>query len=179
MITFIKKKLSYIAIIFFIIISIQNLSKFNDIDMINIENDIDSSSLINESGDLSIQDELLDKDYIKLQKFELTRKNSDTVDQLQESSESLNVANYLDLQSATDYFIDEKNMNLSLVPVNETMLFSGIPDPQSRPIPEKQAYFKATTITVQNKKSLKTGLAKFLDKAEVKFVYDRVKDHLD
>ena len=53
-------------------------------------------------------------------------------------------------------------MNLSLVPVNETMLFSGIPDPQSRPIPEKQAYFKATTITVQNKKSLKGGLAKFL-----------------
>ena len=70
-------------------------------------------------------------------------------------------------------------MNLSLVPVNETMLFSGIPDPQSRPIPEKQAYFKATTITVQNKKSLKAGLAKFLDKAEVNFVYDRVKNHLD
>ena len=85
----------------------------------------------------------------------------------------------LDLQSATDYFIDEKNMNLSLVPVNETMLFSGIPDPQSRPIPEKQAYFKATTITVQNKKSLKKGLAKFLDKEEVNFVYDRVKNHLD
>ena len=70
-------------------------------------------------------------------------------------------------------------MNLSLVPLNETMLFSGIPDPQSRPIPEKQAYFKATTITVQNKKSLKGGLAKFLDKAEVNFVYDRVKNHLD
>ena len=81
MITFIKKKLSYIAIIFFIVISIQNLSKFNDIDMINIENDIDNSSLTNESGDLSIQDELLDKDYIKLQKYELTKKNSETVDQ--------------------------------------------------------------------------------------------------
>ena len=74
MITFIKKKLSYIAIIFFIVISIQNLSKFNDIDMINIENDIDNSNPRNESGDLSIQDELLDKDYIKLQKYELTKK---------------------------------------------------------------------------------------------------------
>ena len=31
-------------------------------------------SLINESGDLSIQDELLDKDYIKLQKYELNKK---------------------------------------------------------------------------------------------------------
>ena len=69
MITFIKKKLSYIAIIFFIVISIQNLSEFNDFDMINIENDIDNSSLANKSEDLSIQDELLDKDYIKLQKY--------------------------------------------------------------------------------------------------------------
>ena len=76
--------------------------------MINIENDIDNSSLANESGDLSIQDELLDKDYIKLQKYELTRKNTDTIGQLQETNESLNVANYLDLQSATDYFVDEK-----------------------------------------------------------------------
>ena len=147
--------------------------------MINIENDIDNPSLAYKSGNLSIDDELSDKDYIKLQKYELTRKNSETVDQPQEANESLNVANYTDLQSATDYFIDEKNMNLSLVPVNETMLFSGIPDPQSRPIPEKQAYFKATTITVQNKKSLKGGLAKFLDKSEVKFVYERVKNHLD
>ena len=63
MIIFIKKKLSYIAIIFFIVISIQNLSEFNDFDMINIENDIDNSSLANKSGDLSIQDELLNKDY--------------------------------------------------------------------------------------------------------------------
>ena len=179
MIIFIKKKLSYIAIVFFIIISIQNLSKFNDFDMINIENDIDNSSLANGSGDFSIQDELLDKDYIKLQKYELIRKNTETIGQLQETNESLNFANYLDLQSATDYFVDEKNMNLSLVPVNETMLFSGIPDPRSRPIPEKQAYFKATTITVQNKKSLRGGLAKFLDKSEVNFVYDRVKNHLD
>ena len=178
MIIFIKKKLSYIAIIFFIVISIQNLSKFNDIDMINIENDIDNSNPRNESGIYLSKNEL-DKDYIKLQRYELTKKNSETVDQAQETNESLNVANYVDLQSATDYFIDEKNMNLSLVPVNETMLFSGIPDPQSRPIPEKQAYFKATTITVQNKKSLKGGLAKFLDKVEVNFVYDRVKNHLD
>mgnify|MGYP006240650469 CR=1 FL=1 len=69
--------------------------------MINIENDIDKSSLTNESGDLSIQDELLDTDYIKLQKYELTRKNTETVDQLQETNESLNVANYLDPVSYT------------------------------------------------------------------------------
>ena len=181
MITFLKKKLSYIVIIFFIVISIQNLSKFNDFEMINIENDIESKRFTEESGDLSLSvpDKLVDQNYIKLQKYELIKKSSQISNQMQETNETLNVANYVDLQNATDYFIDEKNMNLSLVPVNETMLFSGIPDPKSRPIPEKQAFFKTTTITVENKKSLKVGLSKFLDKKEVNFVYDRIKDHLD
>ena len=44
------------------------------------------------------------------------------------------------------------------VPVNETMLFSGIPDPEAKPIPDKLDHEKATTITVENKKSLKTFL---------------------
>ncbi len=181
MVNFIKKKLSYIVIIFFVVFSIQNLSKFNDFDMINLENDVDTSGFIQESevSSSSTSNELLDKNYIRLQKYELTKKSSETINQFQEKSENLNIANYADPQSATDYFVDEKNMNLSLVPVNETMLFSGIPDPQSRPIPEKQNYFKATTITVKNKKSLKAGLSKFLDKTEVDFVYHRVKDHLD
>ena len=181
MITFIKKKLSYVFIILFIVISIQNLSKFNDFGMIKIENDIESTLNPEESEDFtsSMPEKLVDKKYIRLQKYELTKKSSETSNQLPEISENLNVANYLDFQNATDYIIDEKNMNLSLVPVNETMLFSGIPNPQSRPIPEKQAFYKATTITVKNKKSLKAGLSKFLDKEEVNFVYDRVKTHLD
>ena len=181
MVNFLKKKLSYIFVISFIIISIQNLSKFNDYEIINIENEVENTGLEENSGNLSltVPDDLLNENYIRLQKYELTKKTSETINQLKETNQNLNVANYVDLQSTTDYFIDETNMDLSLVPVNETMLFSGIPDPQTRPIPEKQAYFKATTITVKNKKSLKEGLSKFLDKAEVDFVYTRVKNHLD
>ena len=68
MITFIKKKLSYIVIIFFIVVSIKNLSKFNDFEMINIENDIENTRIIEESGDLSLSmpEKLVDKNYIRL-----------------------------------------------------------------------------------------------------------------
>ncbi len=181
MIIFIKKKITYIAIIFFVVISIQNLSKFNDFGMINMDENLDNPRFEEKSGDLSLslQEEFFDENYIKLQRYELTKKNTEKSNQPLENNESLNVANYIDLQNATDYFIDEKNMNLSLVPVNETMLFSGIPDPQSRPIPEEQNYFKTTTITAKNKKSLKAGLSKFLNIKEVDFIYERVKNHLD
>ena len=50
--------------------------------------------------------------------------------------ENLNIANYIDTDIASDIIIDEKNINLSLVPVYETMLFSGIPEPKIKPIPE-------------------------------------------
>ena len=181
MIIFIKKKITYIAIIFFVVVSIQNLSKFNDFGMINMDENLDNPRFEEKSGDLSLslQEEFFDENYIKLQRYELTKKNTEKSNQPFENNENLNVANYIDLQNATDYFIDEKNMNLSLVPVNETMLFSGIPDPQSRPIPEEQNYFKTTTITAKNKKSLKAGLSKFLNIKEVDFIYERVKNHLD
>ena len=112
--------------------------------MINMDENLDNPRFEEKSGDLSLslQEEFFDENYIKLQRYELTKKNTEKSNQPLENNENLNVANYIDLQNATDYFIDEKNMNLSLVPVNETMLFSGIPDPKSRPIPEKQAYFK-------------------------------------
>ncbi len=149
--------------------------------MINMDENLDNPRFEEKSGDLSLslQEEFFDENYIKLQRYELTKKNTEKSNQPLENNENLNVANYIDLQNATDYFIDEKNMNLSLVPVNETMLFSGIPDPQSRPIPEEQNYFKTTTITAKNKKSLKAGLSKFLNIKEVDFIYERVKNHLD
>ena len=64
------------------------------------------------------------------------------------------MANYGNQENTVDFFIDEKNLDLLLVPVNETMLFSGF-QPRSKPIPDKLDHEKATTITVKNKKSLK------------------------
>ena len=115
MIIFIKKKITYIAIIFFVVISIQNLSKFNDFGMINMDENLDNPRFEEKSGDLSLslQEEFFDENYIKLQRYELTKKNTEKSNQPLENNENLNVANYIDLQNATDYFIDEKNMNLS------------------------------------------------------------------
>ena len=112
-------------------------------------------------------------------KFELTKKIVPPKINKSPYIESLNLANYSDKQSASDYFVDEKSLNLTLVPVSETMLFSGIPEPEVKPIPEKPNHYKATTISVKNKKSLKKNLAKFLEKNEEKFVYDRIKNYVD
>ena len=48
------------------------------------------------------------------------------------------------------------------------MLFSGIPDPVARPIPEKPIHYKTTTITVKNKKILRQNLSKFLNKEDAR-----------
>ncbi len=66
-----------------------------------------------------------------------------------------------------------------MVPIQETMLFSGIPNPKTKPIPEKKEHYKSTTITVKNKKALKTNLSKFLESNEASLVFERVKTYID
>ena len=141
-------------------------------DMVELDSSIETSSI-----NLNTLDE--SEDFENLKKFELTKKIAPPKISKSPYIESLNLANYSDQQSASDYFVDEKSLNLTLVPVNETMLFSGIPEPELKPIPEKPNHFKATTISVKSKKSLKKNLAKFLEKDEEKFVYDRIKNYVD
>ena len=178
MIIFIKKKLSFIIIAFFIFFSLQNLTQFNDFGMIESEKTNESNNSANNDLSSSDSKEFLTSDYNRIEKFELTKKKL-IENQKSKYIESLDVANYVDEKTASDYYIDEKNLNLSLVPVNETMLFSGIPNPESKPIPEKKDFFKATSITVKNKKLLKQNLTKYLSKEEVKIVYERIKDYVD
>ena len=71
------------------------------------------------------------------------------------------MANYGNQENTVDYFIDEKNLDLITCSCNETMLFSGIPEPEAKPIPDKPNHEKATTITVKNKKSLKKTFLNF------------------
>ncbi len=149
--------------------------------MVDIEkndNEIDYLSALNDDSIIN-NNNSMEKDIDKAKKYELTKKTPMIIDNEQRLDTNLNIANYADDQKATDYFLDEQNINLTLVPVFETMLFSGIPNPETKPIPERPIHFKATTITVKNKKSLKNSLAKFLDKNEVSLVYDRVKDYVD
>lgn len=182
MIIFFKKKLSFIIIAFFIFFSIKNLSQFNDFGMIDSEESNEMPDLLDNSEGIVLSNErkkLLVDNSDKIQKYELTKKNSVNSDEFIKPDENLNLANYSQSKNATDYYVDEKNLNLSLVPINETMLFSGIPNPEARPIPEKPIHFKATTISVKNKKFLKKSLSKFLNEEEVKIVHERVKNYLD
>ncbi len=180
MIIFLKKKFSLIVIAFFIFFSLQNLSKFNDFGMINSGNSDESSiSYENLNTSTSDTDKLILDNFSRMEKYELTKRQKTPKVEKSKYIESLDIANYTNEKTASDFYIDEKNINLSLVPVNETMLFSGIPTPEAKPIPEKQDFFKATIITVKNKKSLKQNLIKLLDKEDVKIIYDRIKDYVD
>ncbi len=180
MIIFLKKKLNFLLICFFIFFSIKNLSEFNDFGLLDIDENSETPNITNNSEDfiLSDEDQFFAGEPGNIQRYELTKKEILNVPN-RGVDESLDVANYLDKQKTTDFYIDEKNLDLNLVPVSETMLFSGVPDPESRPIPEKPIHYKTTTITVKNKKTLKQNLSKFLTKEDVEIVYERVKDYVD
>ena len=177
MFKFLKKRVGFFLIAFFVYFSLQNIAKFNDFEIADFEEDSNLIRILDENNDISLDTIPIDssEDYEKSKRFELTKKAPIEI----ENTSEVNIANYTDKQVASDYIIDEKNINLSLVPVSETMLFSGIPDPESKPVPEKMEHFKATTITVKNKKSLKKNLSKFLGNNEIVLVYERIKDYID
>jgi murein DD-endopeptidase MepM/ murein hydrolase activator NlpD len=166
-----KKKINFIIIFIFGYFSIYNISKFNNYDSLKSISDDD---LIELTADLSYEQDSLNPD--EEEKFKLTKKKGEVID---EKGNKLEIAKLTNQDISSDYFDDEKNLNLSLIPIFETMLFSGIPNPKQKPIPERDVIFKSTAITVKNKKSLSTTLDKFLDKKEAKLVFDRVNDFID
>ena len=139
------KKFNSVLILFLIYISLKNVSKFTDDDIempsqnypykfsqddlsswktqeqefINIEPDEDKSL---DTSDL--ESEI--KQSLK-KRFELRKKT--------ESFNELDMANYIDTEVVSDYVYNQNDVNLSLVPVEETILFSGIPEPKIKPIP--------------------------------------------
>ncbi len=180
MIIFLKKKINLILVCIFIFFSIQNLSEFNDFGLLDNDESLEALNISDNSENLilSEEDQFFTGKSGNIQRYELTKKESQNTP-YQEVEKSLDVANYLDVQKTTDFFVDEKNIDLNLVPVSETMLFSGIPDPVARPIPEKPIHYKTTTITVKNKKILRQNLSKFLNKEDAGIVFERVKDYVD
>ena len=166
-----KKKINFIIIFIFGYFSIYNISKFNNYESLKSVYDED---LIELTEDLSYEKDGLDSDVEE--KFKLTKKKGE---EIAEVDNKLEIAKFTNQEISSDYLDDEKNLNLSLIPIFETMLFSGIPNPKQKPIPERDEIFKSTAITVKNKKSLSTTLNKFLDKKEAKLVFDRVNDFID
>ena len=166
-----RKKINFIIIFIFGYFSIYNISKFNSYDSLKAVYDEDLIELTDElSFDENNQDFDIDE------KFKLTKKKDE---EITEVSNQLEVAKYTDQDITSDYIDDEKNLNLSLIPIFETMLFSGIPNPKQKPIPERDEIFKSTAVTVKNKKSLNVTLKKFLNKKEAELVFERVNDFID
>ena len=180
MVIFFKKKINLILVCIFIFFSIQNLSEFNDFGLLDTDEGSESLDISSKSEDLTLSDEsqFFSEYSGNLQRYKLTKKESFN-NSYDEIEEGLDVANYIDKQKTTDFIVDETNLDLNLVPVSETMLFSGIPDPEARPIPEKPIHYKTTTITVKNKKTLKQSLSNFLNKNDTEIVFERIKDYLD
>ena len=166
-----RKKINFIIIFIFGYFSIYNISKFNSYESLKAAYDED---LIELTDEISLDENNQGSDIDE--KFKLTKKKDE---EITEVINQLEVAKYTDQDITSDYIDDEKNLNLSLIPIFETMLFSGIPNPKQKPIPERDEIFKSTAVTVKNKKSLNVTLKKFLDKKEAELVFERVNDFID
>ena len=167
---FTSKKINTLILIVFVYVSVKNLLSFNDSEM-EIVQQIDNYKtflLENQFNDEKI-DEIpqgLEKNRLELVKKEDNKK------------EDLNLAYYLDTEVASDIIIDENNINLSLVPIYETMLFSGIPEPKFKPIPERPEYVKSIILSLKNKKMLQKNLENYLPNSSLE-TYKELKDYID
>ena len=167
---FTSKKINTLILIVFVYVSVKNLLSFNDSEM-EIVQQIDNYKtflLENQFNDEKINEipQSLEKNRLELVKKEDNKK------------EDLNLAYYLDTEVASDIIIDEKNINLSLVPIYETMLFSGIPEPKFKPIPERPEYVKSIILSLKNKKMLQKNLENYLPNSSLE-TYKELKDYID
>ena len=167
---FTSKKINTLILIVFVYVSVKNLLSFNDSEM-EIVQQIDNYKtflLENQFNDEKIDEipQSLEKNRLELVKKEDNKK------------EDLNLAYYLDTEVASDIIIDEKNINLSLVPIYETMLFSGIPEPKFKPIPERPEYVKSIILSLKNKKMLQKNLENYLPNSSLE-AYKELKDYID
>ena len=167
---FTSKKINTLILIVFVYVSVKNLLSFNDSEM-EIVQQIDNYKtflLENQFNDEKIDEipQSLEKNRLELVKKEDNKK------------EDLNLAYYLDTEVASDIIIDEKNINLSLVPIYETMLFSGIPEPKFRPIPERPEYVKSIILSLKNKKMLQKNLENYLPNSSLE-TYKELKGYID
>ena len=94
-------------------------------------------------------------------------------------NDSQDMANYIDTEVVSDYVFDQSNVNLTLVPVEETILFSGVPEPIVKPIPQRPEYSKSVIISIKNKKMLLKNLENYLNDKQSKLVYESLENSLN
>ena len=184
------KKFNSVLILFLIYISVKNISKFTDKD---IEMPSQGYPYKFSQDNLSNWN-TRDQEYIDIDPDE--NRNLETADleseinqslkkrfELKKRAESSNdyqdVANYIDTEIASDYVYDQNDVNLSLVPVEETILFSGVPEPKIKPIPSRPEYSKSVIISIKNKKMLLKNLENYIDNNQFDYVYESLENNLN
>ncbi len=183
------KKFNSVLILFLVYISLKNITEFTDDDIempsqnysyqfseddsLTWDSEEENNSLNLEKDRVLETSELESEIKQSLKKrFELRKKTESTNDYP-------DIANYIDTEIASDYVYDQKDANLNLVPVEETILFSGIPEPKIKPIPLRREYSKSVIISIKNKKMLSKNLENYLDQNQFKFVYESLEDRLN
>jgi murein DD-endopeptidase MepM/ murein hydrolase activator NlpD len=136
----IKKNINTLILVIFLHISFVGLKSFISFDSEEYQK---LSSKV--SPELSINNTSLDR--------KLTKKKIS--DEIIEESDVINLATYNNTDFHTDYEYNEMDIDLTLVPINEKILFSGIPVPKSKPLPKISNYTKHLSLTVKSIKDLK------------------------
>ena len=159
------KKFNSVLILFLVYISLKNITKFTDDDIempsqdypYNLSQDDLSTWNTPDQGNINIvldEDKNLVTSDLESEINQSLKKRFELRKRTESSDDYQDVANYIDTEIASDYIYDQNDVNLSLVPVDETILFSGVPEPKIKPVPLKPDYSKSVIISIKNKKML-------------------------
>ena len=184
------KKFNSVLILFLIYISLKNISKFTEDDIGMPTQDYSYKFSQDDSSTWNTRDQaLLNIDLEEYKNLETSDLESEIKQSLKKrfklkkksefSDDTQDIANYIDTEVASDYVYNQNDVNLSLVPVEETILFSGIPEPKVKPIPLRPEYSKSVIISIKNKKMLSKNLENYIDSDQFNFVYESLENNLN
>ena len=74
---------------------------------------------------------------------------------VKEKREEVRIANFRNPDFFSDNLIEEENIGETLIPINEKILFSGIPIPESKPYPIEKDISRVEVFTLKSEKELK------------------------
>ena len=160
----IKKNFNLILLLFFVHVSIFGLKKFT------IDEKIFNNITISYN-----KEKIYQKKDGKLKQLIKKQKEIEEI-----KDETLNIANYKNPDFFSDVIIDETSLNLTLVPVNEKILFSGVPIPKSKPFPSQAKFTKHLVLSVKSEKELHKRLKEIIsDIYKKKEIFELISNDID
>ena len=184
------KKFNSVLILFLVYISLKNITKFKDTNIEmpseNYASQFSNDNFLNWNSEGEKYSKLYPNEDTKLDTLDLEseikkslKKRFELKKKTGSANNSQDIANYIDTEVVSDYVYDQSDVNLSLVPVEETILFSGVPEPKVKPIPQRPEYSKSVTISIKNKKMLLKNLENYLNDKQSKLVYETLENSLN